>query len=392
MDHRAYWVWMQHAFGQGSRLPWELDRRFAGGVEEFYRGGARLWNSLAFITERQAAALFDFSLGEAEARIEYAEKTGCAVLTPECEKYPECLRHISDPPAVLYVKGELPDLEARPAIGIAGARKALDVSVEAARKIGYQLACGGAPVISGGAVGIDAAALAGAMDALGRVVSVLPVDLSSSYVSKNAALRREIPEKGGALVSEYFMQAQPSLGSFQVRNRLITGLSAGVVLIQAAEKSGTMIYAKHALEQNRDVFVYPGPEGALEYAGSRALLRDGAKAVTCGEDVLEEYSQRYAVTPGGLFAGGLDYDGLFDEIPLPGELALGDPGAPAAPEEAGVGPEAARILAALAGETLTAAQLEERTGLAAGALLGFLTELELEGRVESVSGRRYRLG
>lgn len=382
MDHRAYWVWMQHAFGQGSRLPWELNKRYAGGVEEFFQSGPKLWNTLPFLTERQAASLFDFSLNEAEAQIEYAEKVGCTVITPECEKYPEPLRHISDPPAVLYVKGELPDLEDRPVIAIAGARKALDVSVEAARKIGYQLACGGAVVVSGGAVGIDAAALTGAMDALGRVISILPVDLSSSYVSKNASLRREIPEKGGALVSEYFMQGQPSLGSFQVRNRLITGMSTGIVLIQAAKKSGTMIYARHALEQNRDVFVYPGPEGAPEYEGSRGLLRDGAKAVTCGEDVLEEYGYRYSAAPSDFLPPEPDYEGLFDDLVLPEELALGDSGAP----------EGSRILAALEGGPLTVSQLEERTGLNAGALLSQLTELELEGRVESVSGRRYRLG
>lgn len=390
MDHRAYWIWLQQAFGQGSRLPWELSRRFAGGVEEFYRGGPKLWNSFSFITDQQAATLFGFTLGEAEARLEYAEKVGWWVVTPECEKYPEPLRNISDPPAVLYGKGELPDLTSRPAIAIAGARKALEVSVEAARKFGCQLACGGAPVISGGALGIDTAALTGAMSALGPVVSVLPVDLGSPYINKNIALRREIPEKGGALVSEYFMQRQPGLGGFQVRNRLITGLCCGVVLIQAAEKSGTMIYAKRALEQDRDVFVYPGPEGAPEYAGSRALLRDGAKAVTCGEDVLEEYGRRFSISPSDIFSAGAGYEGLFDDIPLPvPEAAFGDPGAPEEPEE--VSPEDGAILRALSsGGTLTLAQLGEATGLSPGKLLGQLTDLELEGRIESVSGRRYR--
>lgn len=390
MDHRAYWIWLQHAFGAGSRLPWELSKRFAGGVEEFYKQGASLWNALTFISEGQAAALFDFSLAQAEAQLEHAEKVGWMVITPECEKYPEPLRHISDPPAVLYVKGDLPDLEARPAIAIAGARKASDASLEAARKIGYQLACGGAPVVSGGAVGIDAAALKGALSALGHVISVLPVDLGSSYVTKNASLRREIPEKGGALVSEYFSQNRPGFGTFQQRNRLITGLSAGVVLIQAAKKSGTMLYAKYAVDQNRDVFVYPGPPGDPEFSGSQALLEDGARAITCGEDVLGEYDQRYAVMPSELFSLAPEYDGLFDDIPLPGtETALGDPGR-MEPEDSRAS-EDSPILDALADGALTAAQLEERTGLGAGALLSQLTELELEGRIESVAGRRYRL-
>ena len=388
MDHRVYWIWLQQAFGPGSRLPCELGRRFVGGVEEFYQGGPKLWNAMAFITDQQAATLFSFSLGEAEAQLEHAEKVGWWVVTPECEKYPEPLRNISDPPAVLYGKGELPDWQSRPAIAIVGALKALDVSVEAARKIGCQLACGGAPVISGGALGIDTAALTGAMSVLGPVVSVLPVDLGSPYLNKNMALRRDILEKGGALVCEYFMQRQPSLGGFQVRNRLITGLGCGVVLIQAAAKSGTMIYAKHALDQNRDVFVYPGPAGAPEYAGSQGLLRDGAKAVTCGEDVLEEYSTRFAIAPSDIFQAGSEYDGLFDDIPLPvPEVAMGDPGL----EGDGLSPEEERVLGAFAGETLTVPQLGERTGLGPGALLSLLTGLELDGRVESVAGRRYRV-
>lgn len=388
MDHRAYWVWLQQAFGQGSRLPWELSRRFAGGAEEFYMGGAKLWNSLPFITDQQAATLFGFTLQEAEARLEYAEKVGWFVVTPECEKYPEPLRNISDPPAVLYGKGTLPDLTSRPAIAVVGARKALDASVQAAKRIGHQLAAGGSPVISGGALGIDTAALTGAMSAMGPVVSVLPVDLGSPYVNKNAALRREIPEHGGALLTEYFMQRNPAMGGFQVRNRLITGLACGVVLIQAAAKSGTLIYARHALDQNRDVFVFPGPEGAAEYAGSRALLRDGAKAASCGEDVLEEYDLRFPAMSGP-FALPDEYEGLFDEIPLPEEedeapAALGD-----FLEEEGT-PEAQRILAALAAGALTIAQLEEATGIGTGSLLGQLTQLELEGKVESIPGKRYR--
>ncbi len=387
MDHRAYWVWLQHAFGAGSRRPWEISKWFEGGVREFYKGGARLWNSLSYITEGQAVALFDFTLAQARAQLEHAEKIGWTVLTPECEKYPEPLRHISDPPAVLYVKGSLPDLDRYPAIAIAGARKATAESIDAARKIGYQLACGSVTVVGGGAAGIDAAALDGAIQSYGRVVSILPVDLSSSYVSQNARLRREILEKGGALLSEYFSQSRPGYSTFQERNRLITGMSRGVVLIQAAEKSGTMIYARHALEQNRDVFVYPGPEDSPEYSGSRALLLDGAKAVTCGEEVLEEYDRRYAMETSGLFSRpDTDFEGGLDrETERERELVFCDPG-----DGEELGPEAEKVLTALGGETLTISQLEERTGMGAGALLSLLTELELEGRVESASGKRYR--
>ncbi len=387
MDDRAYWIWLQQAFGEGSPWPWHLYNRFSGGVQEFYQGGPRLWNSLAFITDQQAEALYGFSLEEAQARLEYAQRVGWQVITPECEKYPGPLRNISDPPAVLYVKGTLPNFDGQPSIAVAGARKALEVSLAAAEKIGYQLAAGGAPVVSGGAVGIDSAALSGAMSALGCAVSVLPVDLGSPYLGKNASLRRRVCERGGALISEYFMQRNPAMGGFQVRNRLITGLSCGVVLIQCKEKSGTMIYARHALDQNRDVFVYPGPPGAPEYAGSQALLQDGAKAVTCGEDVLEEYVLRFS-WPGRAEPILPVYEGLFDNIPLPPKKkepvgALADPGQPdSAPCQ--------RLLEALGTELLPLGELEQRTGLPVSKLLGMLTELELDGQVVSAPGKRYR--
>lgn len=382
MDNRAYWIWLQQAFGAGSRMPWKLHRDYRGGAGEFYEGGARLWNTRRDITDQQAAALYSFSLEEAEARLEYAEKVGWQVITPECEKYPEALRNISDPPAALYLKGMLPDVDREPALAVAGARKAVEDSVQAAEKIGFQLAAGGAVVISGNARGVDRAALMGALSACGKTVSVLPVDLGSPYLTENASLRDMIPERGGALVSEYFSQRNPERGTFQVRNRLITGLSCGVLLIQASAKSGTMLYARLAKEQDRDVFVYPGREGGEKFAGSRSLLEDGAKAVTCGEEILEEYALRFRNRkPENPF------EGLFDHIPLPEERrpALADPGTVRELTE-----EEARVLEALGRETLAVAQLEERTGLEAAGLFSVLTELELDGFVISAPGKRYR--
>lgn len=391
MDDRAYWIWAQQIFGVGHSLPWGLFQKYQGGLREFYEGGARLWNTLPFITEQHANALCGFTVSEAQARLEYAEKVGWDVITPESPEYPEQLRNISCPPAVLYVKGELPDLETRPAIGVAGARKATADSLRAASSFGYQLAAGGAAVISGGAVGVDAAALTGAMGAVGRVVSVLPTDLDSPYLSSNASLRRSILQSGGALVSEYFSQRNPDRGTFQVRNRLISGLSCGMLLIQAGGKSGTMIYAKHAKEQNRDLFVYPGPEGAEEFVGSRALLMDGAMAVSSGEEILEEYTvrfQRRKVPP--------RFSGLFNKVKQPirpecrkfsekqgPARVLADPG----PEPQG---EKKALLDALGEELLSLAELEARTGMGASVLLGLLTEMELDGQVESAPGKRYR--
>ena len=379
MDNRAYWIWMQQAFGAGSPLPWRIHRSVPGGVEAFYQGGPRLWNSLGGIREQEAAALFSFSLEEAQAQLEHALKVGWEVLTPACGEYPQALTHIYDPPAVLYGKGKLPDMDSRPALAVVGARKATPETQEKAREFGYQLALGGAVVVTGGAVGVDAAVALGAMSGGGPVVSVLPVALNSPYLSKNHFLRQSILEKGGALLTEYFAQQTPGFGTFQVRNRLITGLACGVLLLQAARKSGTVMYASYAKDQNRDVFVWPGPQGDPAFAGGWDLLEDGAKAVERGEEILEEFQYRSAGR-GKIISLPVSRAWQAEEAAIP---VLADPGLPALSQAQ------AAVLAALTDTPQAVAQLEEAAGLPAGQLLGALTELEVLGLAQSHQGKRY---
>ena len=379
MDNRAYWIWMQQAFGAGSPLPWRIHRSVPGGVEAFYQGGPRLWNSLGGIREQEAAALFSFSLEEAQAQLEHALKVGWEVLTPACGEYPQALTHIYDPPAVLYGKGKLPDMDSRPALAVVGARKATPETQEKAREFGYQLALGGASVVTGGAVGVDAAVALGAMSGGGPVVSVLPVALNSPYLSKNHFLRQSILEKGGALLTEYFAQQTPGFGTFQVRNWLITGLACGVLLLQAARKSGTVMYASYAKDQSRDVFVWPGPQGDPAFAGGWDLLEDGAKAVERGEEILEEFQYRFAGR-GKIISLPAPRAWQAEEAAIP---VLADPGLPALSQAQ------AAVLAALTDTPQAVAQLEEAAGLPAGQLLGALTELELLGLAQSHQGKRY---
>ena len=380
MDNRAYWIWMQQAFGAGSPLPWRIHRSVPGGVEAFYQGGPRLWNSLGGIREQEAAALFSFSLEEAQAQLEHALKVGWEVLTPACGEYPQALTHIYDPPAVLYGKGKLPDMDSRPALAVVGARKATPETQEKAREFGYQLALGGASIVTGGAVGVDAAVALGAIGGGGPVVSVLPVALNSPYLSKNHFLRQSILEKGGALLTEYFAQQTPGFGTFQVRNRLITGLACGVLLLQAARKSGTVMYASYAKDQSRDVFVWPGPQGDPAFAGGWDLLEDGAKAVERGEEILEEFQYRSAGRGKIISLPAPRAWRAEEEAAIP---VLADPGLPALSQAQ------AAVLAALTDTPQAVAQLEEAAGLPAGQLLGALTELELLGQAQSHQGKRY---
>lgn len=384
LDPRVYWIWAQRAFGAGSQKPWKLSRRFPGGLREFYESGPSLWNRMELVSEREAGMLYAYGLSQALALLEYCDKCGEEVITPECEKYPEALRNIFDPPAVLYLKGKLPDVDRIPTVAIVGARKATEASVRAAEAFGYQLASGGAVVVSGCALGIDAASLMGALSAAGTPVSVLPTSLDSNYVVKNAALRSSILEHGGCLLTEQATEQNIHQGTFQVRNRIISGLSWGTLVIQAAQRSGTLITANHAQYQNRDVFVYPGKDGDKAYEGGRLLLEDGAKAVSCGEEILEEYQFRIQAkrTP-----GPIDLTGLFDDLKVPSSFEaeeLADSGTGAALSE-----NAGKVLRVLGKTPVHISVLEEKTGLPVTSVLVALTELEMTGEIRSYPGRRY---
>lgn len=402
MDNTAIWVWLQNAFGEGSKTPWYIYRHFPGGVEGFYREGAACWCALKYVTEQQLQALVSFSLRAAEVRLDYAYRMGWWVLTPECEKYPEGLRNISDPPAVLYIKGELGPLCAlRPWVALAGARKASPASLEAARRLGHQLALGGAAVVSGMAPGVDLEALQGAVGATGQAVCVMPVDLDSPYHGQSASFRRRLLQEGGVLVSEYFSQRAPAQGTFQQRNRLITGMCQGVLLVQAAEKGGTMLYARHAAKQGRDLFVYPGPPEDPAFAGSRKLLAQGAKEVTSGWQVIESYPEAaYAAGPKAPLPSG----GLEESPPSRRKAGAGRKPASARleaesrPALRDSGPAPVRedrppdpVLEQLSPDReKTVEELAELTGLEARELLARLARLELEGLAEQVQGKRYR--
>lgn len=382
MDKRAYWIWLQHAFGAGSQKPWSIFNRFSSGIEEFYEGGAPLWNSMKFISEKEARMLLSFSVVESEAMLELSEKLKHDVITPECEKYPEALRNIFDPPAVLYCKGELPDVDETPTITVVGARKASERGVEAATKFGYQLAISGAVTVSGGAVGIDTAAIKGALRGMGKVISVLPCGLSNGYIIENFLLRERIAEEG-ALVTEYPMSTDVTKGTFQVRNRLLSGLSCGTLIVEAAEKSGALITARHAKEQSRDVFAFPSenyPEQSKASAGSDALIKDGAKPVYGAEEILLEYTARFRKAP---------------RKPKKKKAEIAENRrAPvmAEPDEYDdLNEDAKKLLFALTAEPKHLNMLEEETGLSAGELLAAVTELELMGKIKPHSGRRYSL-
>lgn len=210
------------------------------------------------------------------------------------ETYPYALSQIHDPPPVLFCLGKA-EWE-RPAIGIVGTRHPSPYGEQVARELAFGLARAGVCVLSGLALGIDAAAHRGALEAGGATVAVMGSGVDTVYPRSHTALYRHIVEKG-AVVSEQPMGAQPDRGSFPRRNRIISGLARGVVVVEAAARSGALITARCAAEQGREVFAVPGEIFRASSAGCHALLKDGAKLVECVDDILDELNPWRVETP-----------------------------------------------------------------------------------------------
>jgi DNA processing protein len=212
---------------------------------------------------------------------------GATVITQESPSYPQSLREIHAPPIVLYIWGELLDRDHH-AIGVIGARRATHYGTESAKKLAYQLAYAGLTVISGLARGIDTAAHQGALAAKGRTIAVIGSGLAKLYPPENAALAEKIRNGSGAIISEFSMDIEPDRQTFPMRNRIISGWSHGILVVEAGLNSGALITAAQALEQGRAVYAVPGHINAPSAMGSNRLIQQGAKLVMDASDVLDD--------------------------------------------------------------------------------------------------------
>lgn len=222
----------------------------------------------------------------AEKQLELMEKNQVQLLTFRDEAYPENLKSIYDPPPFLFKKGEIKN-EDKNAIAIVGCRAASQYGKQIAEKIGRELAKRGITIVSGLAWGIDSIGHLSALEENSRTIAVFGSGLDIIYPSENKKLAERII-LNGAVLSEFFLGTKPEKQNFPRRNRLISGLSLGVVIIEAGVKSGALLTARHALEQNREVFAVPGNIGTKTSEGTNRLIKQGAKLVTSVEDILEE--------------------------------------------------------------------------------------------------------
>jgi DNA processing protein len=230
-----------------------------------------------------------------EAQLALAAEHGLRILLPGRVDYPRLLAEIPDPPGVLFVRGGMEPADAM-AVGIVGTRRATHYGKQTAERLAAGLARAGVTVVSGLARGIDAAAHRGALSAGGRTVAVLGSGVLNVFPPEHEKLAIEVAAHG-AVISEVAPTMPPLAGMFPQRNRIISGLSMGVVIVEAAHRSGALITARHAMEQGREVFAVPGQIDSPGSAGPHHLLRDGAKLVTCVDDILEELGHLPAAAP-----------------------------------------------------------------------------------------------
>jgi DNA processing protein len=281
--------------GVGPRLVRRLLEAF-GSAEAIWRQPPQRWLEVLGIgrdlADELAAAGAAGRADEEWGRCRAAQLQILGCTSPE---FPRLLHEIADPPAVLYVRGQYLPSDAL-AVGVVGTRHASPYGLRQAASLAASLARFGITIVSGLARGIDAAAHRAALDAGGRTLAVLAGGLAQIYPRQHQALADQIVG-AGALLSEMALDTKPLRGSFPRRNRLISGLSLGVVVVEATERSGALITARHAMEQGREVFAVPGPVDLRTSRGCHQLLRDGAKLVETADDVLEELGPFIAPLP-----------------------------------------------------------------------------------------------
>lgn len=287
----AHWIWFSTRGGLSDRNRSALLERFSD-AEEIYFAESGEYACFEGLSQEAVASLQEKSLKEAEKILDDCSREGIHILTWQDAAYPRRLKNIADPPVVLYYKGKLPEFDALPLIAVVGTREASAYGLSTAKRMGYQIASCGGVVVSGVASGVDSMAMRGALTVGMPVIGILGCGADVVYPSSNRGLYADV-QRQGCLLTE-FPPGTPPLGwNFPKRNRIISGLSCGVLVVEAPQKSGALITARQAADQGRDVFVVPGNIDVDTCKGSNALLRDGAIAVSSGWDVMSEYEAQF---------------------------------------------------------------------------------------------------
>lgn len=409
MSEALYWIWLQEAVGIGNIKADKAVELFQSPKVVYELSRDQLTGSGLF-TPKEADKIKNTTLKNAEINLELARKMGCQVITPRDSQYPRNLANIASRPCVLYTLGDISDLDDRLLITIVGARerKASDYGITAARKLSFDLAAAGCTVVSGLAKGVDTAAHEGALLAGGKTIGFCACGLDYRYPAGSDELKRKMLENGGALISEFPFGEQAHKYNFSIRNRLLSGISSGVVVAQASLTSGALITARYAFEQDRDVFAVPGDMFDPTMAGCNRLIKDRAKIVLNVYSILEEYINCFPPTIDKTQVVGkikeanarlnrqpVDFAGRREGEPLP-MVAQDNPGekmihrlSQEELDRQNISEIGKKIYRMLSYDPMDCDMISQRGGLEAMEVMSAMTELELVGLADVLPGKRY---
>lgn len=398
-----YYLWLRMALGPGAANSGLIFEKYSS-AEEIFRETDEERRLSGVFTQGQIDRLSSVGIEETYEIMRDCAAAEIDILMPQDEEYPKLLLQLPDFPVVLFVKGSLRCLHDKVPFAIVGTRKPAERSMSAASELSKALSKCGFLIVSGGALGIDSAAHTGALSVGCNTIAVLGCGHSYPYLKENAPLR-EVISAHGATISEYPPNEPSHKGSFPVRNRIISGMTVGTAVIEAEEQSGSLITARHAKEQNRDLFAIPALELGKASKGCDQLLSDGANELLYPIDIVGAYLKKFAdiisiseeanlsvglTTPG---FGGFGVESEREELISRHEAFLKERAERKKPVKREIAEklsdEAIAVYAAFGRDPISIKQLAEAVVMPAGSLLGALTELELYGYIELLPDTKY---
>ncbi len=407
-DNLIYWLWLQDCIGAGAKVKRIFDTY--KDAEEFYRAGESAWKEKK-VRKSSFEKMQRNNAEQYQKTVDFCKEHNIYILCPDDENYPERLLETENYPLALYVRGDYKLLKNEKTVAVIGSRTPCVYGQKAAEKIVSRLVGSDYLIVSGGALGIDSVAHSSAIMAGGKTVLIMGCGHGYNYLPENSALRKRV-YRNGALVTEYPPLHPPTHSSFPLRNRIISGLSKGVVIVEAADPSGTFNTANHALDQNKDIFVLPGDIESGNFAGSNKLITEGAFPVFSGEDILlyygeDVYKKRSHTKTGEVFPK-LDVDSEFSK--KNSMFYKGRPKKikenPEKPETEkktaektektgkkcpeGISKNAAIVYNIMSADVDTVDEIARKSGLDIRKVLVSLTELEMTGTIENNGPGKYR--
>ena len=290
MNNNLYWIWLSMACTPGSSTFGKLLEKFKD-AKDIFEASDDVIASLIMSKSRDYRAITDKNLEGAQAVLDFCVEKRVGILTYSDGNYPERLRRISNPPVLLYYRGILPDFREAFPISVVGTRRLTEYGKKNAFTISRDLARAGALIVSGMAIGIDGVAHAGALSCGGKTVAVIGSGIDVCYPDSHVRLARAIV-KSGCVMTEYAPGTRPNRENFPVRNRIISGLSEITLVIEGKEKSGALLTARHAKEQDRVVYALPGNVGSPTSQLTNLLIKNGAKLCTAADDIIRDYADK----------------------------------------------------------------------------------------------------